>query len=54
MKSNILFLLTLLGILITYVICYKVFTDSLYTMVKEMEQQFYTIGVRDENSFINK
>lgn len=54
MKSNILFLLTLLGILITYVICYKLFTESVAEMATQMvQQQVYTIDMRDENEIIN-
>lgn len=55
MKSDILFILTIVGIIVTYVICYKLFTESLTQLTTDMVQQTYTIEVKDENDyFINK
>ena len=55
MKNNILFILTIVGIIVIYVICYKLFTESLTQLTTDMIQQTYTIEVKDENDyFINK
>jgi hypothetical protein len=54
MKSNILFVLAILGIIITYVICYKLFTESLSEMATQLViPQPYTIEMKEENEIIN-